>query len=127
MSVRRDQPPPLRTLLPADAVAVARRALTESRLRGLPAAEEYRIVADRLYRHGFRDLPSGALVAWIEQEVEADYERFLRLRALGDQLNAAVAAGDLARAAWLLACELDPDARRRLIDGIRRLNEVESG
>jgi hypothetical protein len=127
MSVRRDQPQAFRAQLPAEAVAVARQALAESRLRGLPAAEEYRVVADRLYRHGIRDLPPGTLVAWIEQEVADDYERFLRLRALGDQLSAAVAAGDLARAAWLLACELDPDSRRRLMDGIRRLNEVESG
>jgi hypothetical protein len=127
MSVRRDQPQTLRAQLPDEAVGVARQALAESRLRGLPAAEEYRVVADRLYRHGIRDLPPGTLVAWIEQEVADDYERFLRLRALGDQLSAAVAAGDLARAAWLLACELDPDSRRRLMDGIRRLNEVESG
>ena len=125
MSVRRDGS--IQTLLPAGALPVARQALAESRLRGLPAAEEYRVVADRLYRQGFRDLPSGSLISWIEQEVEDDYERFLYLRSLGDQINAAVAAGDLARAAWLLACEIEPDSRRRLADGIRRLNEVEAG
>jgi hypothetical protein len=111
--------------LPDAAERLAREALAETRLRGLPAAEEYRVIADRLYRNGYRDLPSGALVRWIEEEVGADYERFLRLRALGDQLHAALAAGDPARAAWLLACELEPDARERLIEGVRRLNDLE--
>jgi hypothetical protein len=111
--------------LPADAVEVARVALAETRLRGLPAAEEYRVIADRLYRRGIRDLPPGALLAWIDDAVAADYERLLQLRALGDQLHEAVAAGDPARAAWLLACELDSAARERLIAGVRRLNELE--
>lgn len=111
--------------LPDDAIPVALLALSETRLRGLSAAEEYRVIADRLYRQGFRDLPSGALIAWIEQTVADNYERFLALRALGDRLNAAVAAGDLARAAWELACEMGPDARSRLVDGVRKLNEVD--
>ena len=113
------------TFLPERAAAVARQALAETRLRGLPAAEEYRVIADRLYRHGHRDLPPGALLSWIEAEVADDYEHFLALRALGDQLHAALGAGDHSRAAWLLACELDPDARDRLADGLRRLNDLE--
>jgi hypothetical protein len=114
------------TLLPAAAVAVARQALDESRLRGLPAAEEYRVIADRLYRAGFRDLPSGTLIAWIEATVESDYERLLTLRALGERIFSHIAAGDLAGAGWVIACELDPDSRKRLIDGIQRLNEIEA-
>jgi hypothetical protein len=111
--------------LPADAVEVARVALSETRLRGLPAAEEYRVIADRLYRHGIRDVPPGALLAWIDDAVAEDYERLLQLRALGDQLHEALAAGDPARAAWLLACELDNAARERLIAGVRRLTELD--
>jgi hypothetical protein len=111
--------------LPADAAEVARVALSETRLRGLPAAEEYRVIADRLYRRGIRDLPPGALLAWIDDAVAADYERLLQLRALGDQLHEALAAGDPARAAWLLACELDNAARERLIAGVRRLNDLD--
>ena len=80
-------------------------ALAETRLRGLPAAEEYRVIADRLYRRGIRDLPPGALLAWIEDAVADDYERLLRLRAFGDQLHEAIAADDPGRAAWLLACD----------------------
>jgi hypothetical protein len=111
--------------LPADAVEVARVALSETRLRGLPAAEEYRVIADRLYRRGIRDVSPGALLAWIDDAVAADYERLLQLRALGDQLHEALAAGDPARAAWLLACELDNPARERLIAGVRRLAELD--
>ena len=129
MSVRRDryQPHPIATILPPEAIPVARRALGETRLRGLSAAEEYRVIADRLYRGGFRDMPPGAVIAWIEETVQAEYEHFLEVRALGDRLCAALSAGDHARAAWEIACELDPDSRQRLIDGLRRLNEVEGG
>lgn len=126
MSVRR--PHSTETLLPPPAVAVAREALDESRLRGLPAAEEYRVIADRLYRAGFRDLPSGTLIAWIEATVESEYERLLSLRALGERIYSRVAAGDLASASWEIACELSPESRKRLIDGLQRLNEIdESG
>ncbi len=111
--------------VPTEADAFARTALAETRLRGLPAAEEYRVIADRLYRLGIRDLPPGALLAWIDDAVAADYERLLQLRALGDRLHEAIAAGDPARAAWLLACELDGVARERLIAGIRKLNEFD--
>ena len=106
---------------------MARRALSETRLRGLSAAEEYRVIADRLYRAGFRDMPPGALIDWIERTVATEYEHFLEVRALGDRLCAAIAEGDHARAAWEIACELDPDSRGRLIDGIRKLNEIEGG
>jgi hypothetical protein len=123
MSVRR--PHPTDTLLPPPAVAVAREALDESRLRGLPAAEEYRVIADRLYRAGFRDLPSGTLLAWIEATVEADYERLLTLRALGERVYSHIATGDLAGAGWEIACELSPESRKRLIEGIQRLNEID--
>jgi hypothetical protein len=123
MSVRGQQP--RHSTLPPEAEPTARQALAEARLRGLAAAEEYRLIADRLYRAGFRDLPSGGLVHWIEETVAADYERLLALRALGERLHTAVAAGDLARAAWLLACEMDPGARLRLLDGVRRLTEID--
>jgi hypothetical protein len=111
--------------LPSEASEVARVALAETRLRGLPAAEEYRVIADRLYRCGIRDLPPGALLDWIDDAVAADYERLLQLRALGDQLHEALASGDAARAAWLLACELDHPARARLIAGVQRLNDLD--
>jgi hypothetical protein len=123
MSVRRNQQE--QNTLHAEATEVARHALAECRLRGLPAAEEYRVVADRLYRSGFRDLPPGALLAWIEDTVASEYERFLKLRALGDRFHGAIARGDLAQAAWTLATELDSCARQRLIDGISRLNDIE--
>lgn len=110
--------------LPTDAARIARQALAESRLRGLPAAEEYRVIADRLYRGGYRDLPAGALLAWIEHAVAADYERLLRLRAFGDELHAALAAGDTARVALRLAAELDGATRAWLIDELCRLNDV---
>ena len=112
--------------LPAEALSVARLALVETRLRGLPAAEEYRVIADRLYRGGCRDLAPGALLTWIEDAVAEDYERLLRLRAFGDQLHEAIAAGEAGRAAWLLACELDSPARERLIAGLQRLNELDT-
>src|SRR4051812_27833118 len=92
---------PANASLAEAAIPIALQALRESRLRGLPAAEEYRVIIDRLYRHGFRDLPPGALLAWIEETVAQEYERLLELRALGDRLFGAVAAGDLPRAAWL--------------------------
>lgn len=123
MSVRRNLPPD--TEIPEGAASVARRALTETRLRGLPAAEEYRVIADRLYRAGFRDMPSGALVRWIESEVAADYERLLEIRALGERLASRLAAGDLAGAAWDIACDLAPEERRRLAAGIQRLIELD--
>jgi hypothetical protein len=113
-------------LLPEAAVPVARLALAESRLRGLPAAEEYRVISDRLYRSGVRDLPPGVLIDWIEATVEVDYEHFLALRELGQRFHAAIAAGDLAQAAWSLAADLDCEARQRLIDGLSRLNELEA-
>jgi hypothetical protein len=112
--------------LPDAALPVARQALFESRLRGLPAAEEYRVIADRLYRHGFRDLPPGVLLSWIDHEVAQEYERLLQLRALGERLYGVVAAGDLAQAAWLLICELPPDARARLEAGIQALDALET-
>jgi hypothetical protein len=123
MSVRRNRQPA--ATIPEAGLPVARQALAESRLRGLPAAEEYRVVSDRLYRSGVRDLPPGALIDWIEQAVEVDYERFLALRALGERFHASIAAGDLAQAAWTLAAELDPAARQRLIDGLVRLNALD--
>lgn len=123
MSVRRNQHE--QTTLPAGATDIARHALAECRLRGLPAAEEYRVIADRLYRNGHRDLPPGALLAWIEDAISAEYERFLELRALGDRFHGAIARGDLAQAAWTLATELDIGSRQRLVDGISRLNEIE--
>lgn len=127
MSVRREPNHPISTILPPQAIPVARRALDETRLRGLPVAEEYRVIADRLYRAGFRDMPPGSLVAWIEETVQAEYEHFLELRRLGDRLCSAIAAGDHARAAWEIACDLSPNSRARLIEGIRKLNEVEGG
>ncbi|HUG14667.1 MAG TPA: hypothetical protein VMM78_06570 [Thermomicrobiales bacterium] len=123
MSVRRN--PHAQTTLHPDATDLARQALAECRLRGLPAAEEYRVIADRLYRAGFRDLPPGRLLAWIEESVSVNYERFIELRALGDRFLGSIARGDLAQAAWTLAAELDSEARQRLIDGIIRLNEIE--
>jgi hypothetical protein len=123
MSVRRNRP--TGATLPEAALPIARQALAESRLRGLPVAEEYRVISDRLYRSGVRDLPPGVLVEWIERAVEEEYERFLALRALGERFHAALAAGDLAQAAWTLAADLDTDARLRIIDGLRRLNELE--
>jgi hypothetical protein len=125
MSVRRNQHE--QTTLHPEAAEIAHQALAECRLRGLPAAEEYRVIADRLYRSGYRDLPPGHLVAWIEETVAVEYERFIGLRAFGDRFHEALARGDLAQAAWSLAAELDPDARQRLIDGIVRLNEIERG
>jgi hypothetical protein len=124
MSVRRNWS--TETLLPPAAFPVARQALAESRLRGLPAAEEYRVIADRLYRAGFRDLPAGALIEWIERAVEDEYQRFLDLRALGERFHQSLATGNLAQVAWELALELDPAARRRLVDGLRRLDELET-
>jgi hypothetical protein len=115
----------LETLLPPPAVAVARETLAETRLRGLPAAEEYRVIADRLYRAGFRDLPPGTLITWIEETVETEYERLLALRALGERIHSHIAAGDLAGASWEIACELDPETRKRLVNGILRLNEID--
>jgi hypothetical protein len=123
MSLRRDRQ--CTATIPEAGLPVAQQALAESRLRGLPAAEEYRVISDRLYRSGVRDLPPGALIDWIEHEVEADYEHFLALRALGERFHAAIASGNLARAAWTLAADLDPDARQRLIDGLIRLNEID--
>ena len=58
--------------MPEAGLPVARQALAESRLRGLPAAEEYRVISDRLYRSGIRDLPPGVLIDWIERAVEAN-------------------------------------------------------
>jgi len=124
MSVRRNRQPG--ATIPETALSVARQALAESRLRGLPAAEEYRVISDRVYRSGVRDLPPGVLIDWIEQAVESDYEHFLALRALGERFHSAIAAGDLARAAWTLAADLDSAARQRLIDGLSRLNELDS-
>lgn len=123
MSIQRNLPP--ETQIPEPAVSVARRALTETRLRGLPAAEEYRVIAERLYRAGFRDMPSGALVSWIESEVAADYEHLLEIRALGERVFSRLAAGDLAAAAWEIACELSPEERCRLAAGIDRLRELD--
>jgi hypothetical protein len=123
MSVRRNRP--TSASLPEGSIPVARQALAESRLRGLPVAEEYRVISDRLYRSGVRDLPPGVLIDWIEATVEADYEHFLSLRELGQRFYAAIAAGDIAQAAWSLAEDLDRDARQRLIDGLTRLNEIE--
>ncbi|MGH9176027.1 MAG: hypothetical protein ACRD1H_16795, partial [Vicinamibacterales bacterium] len=85
MSVRRNRP--TGATMPDTALPVARQALFESRLRGLPAAEEYRVISDRLYRSGVRDLPPGALIDWIERTVEEEYERFLELRALGERFH----------------------------------------
>ena len=110
--------------LEGPANAVAMQALRETRLRGLSAAEEYRVVSDRLYRSGVRDLPPGLLVNWIEEQVAEQYESFLELRALGDRLSMAIARDDLATAAWELICALPSDARSRLSDGIRRLNDL---
>ncbi len=123
MSVRRNRH--TGTTIPEAGLPVARQALAESRLRGLPAAEEYRVISDRLYRSGVRDLPPGALIDWIERAVEDDYEHFLTLRALGERFYAAIASGDLARAVWTLGESLDPPTRQRLIDGLTRLNELE--
>lgn len=123
MSVRRDGV--AGAVLPEDVASVAWLALAESRLRGLAAAEEYRVIAERLYRAGFRDLPSGALIEWIEATVAHEYEQLLRLRSLGEQLAGAIVGGDLARAAWLLASDLDCDSRQRLIDGLQRMNHLE--
>ncbi|MEX1158571.1 MAG: hypothetical protein WEC79_06560 [Thermomicrobiales bacterium] len=123
MSVRRNHP--TGATIPDAGLRVATQALAESRLRGLPAAEEYRVISDRLYRSGVRDLPPGVLIEWIERAVEADYERFLELRALGERFHASIAAGDLAQAAWTLGADLDHAARQRLIDGLVRLNELE--
>lgn len=123
MSVRRDRQH--RSTIPDAGLPVAQQALAESRLRGLPAAEEYRVISDRLYRSGVRDLPPGALIDWIEHAVEADYEHFLSLRALGERFHAALAVGDLAQAAWTLAADLDSSARQRLINGLIRLNEID--
>jgi hypothetical protein len=128
MSVRRGEDVrALQRELPDDAGAVAWLALRESRLRGLAAAEEYRVIADRLYRAGFRDLPSGALLAWIESTVAECYEELLALRSLGDRLNRAIAAGDLAQAAWIAASDLEDDALRRLIAGLQRLARPTAG
>jgi hypothetical protein len=113
------------TSLPPAADVVAMRALRETRLRGLPAVEEYRVVSDRLYRAGFRDLPSGMLVRWIEETAGLFYEDFLALRALGDRVNAALAADDIPAATWELVCRMSSDARTRLVDGIRRLNDLD--
>ncbi len=124
MSVRRNRQ--TGAVIPEAALPVARQALAESRLRGLPAAEEYRVISDRVYRSGVRDLPSGALIDWIEQAVESDYEHFLALRALGERFHSAIAAGDLAQAAWTLATDLDNVSRQRLIDGLLRLNELDN-
>ncbi|HRA30384.1 MAG: hypothetical protein V9F06_07835 [Thermomicrobiales bacterium] len=111
--------------LPEPAASVARRALIEARLRGLPAAEEYRVITERLYRAGFRDMPPGMLVSWIETEVAADYEHLLEIRALGERVFSRLASGDLAAAAWAIACELSPDERQRLTAGIHRLQELD--
>ncbi len=124
MSVRRNRQ--TGATIPEAGILVARQALAESRLRGLPAAEEYRVISDRLYRSGIRDLPPGALIDWIERTVEVEYERFIELRALGERFHAAIAAGDLAQAAWSLGAELDRESRRRLIDGLIRLNDLET-
>lgn len=102
-------------------------ALRETRLRGLPAAEEYRVISDRLYRAGIRDLPPGLLVRWIEETVAAQYEPFLELRALGDRVNAAIARDDLAAAAWELLCRLTPEARERIVHGAKKLDDLERG
>jgi len=115
----------LNVSLPPEATAVPQQALREARLRGLAAAEEYRVIADRLYRHGFRDLPPGALVDWIAEAVGQEYEQLVALRGLGERLHGAVAAGDLARAAWLLICELPPETRARLAAGMRKLDGLE--
>ena len=123
MSVRRNRQ--TGAMIPEAGLPVARQALAESRLRGLPAAEEYRVISDRLYRSGIRDLPPGALIDWIERSVEAEYERFIELRALGERFHAAIASGDLAQAAWTLGADLDRDTRQRLIDGLMRLNDLE--
>ena len=123
MSVRRNRQ--TGATIPEAGLPVARQALAESRLRGLPAAEEYRVISDRLYRSGIRDLPPGVLIDWIEHAVEADYERYIELRALGERFHAAIAAGDLAQAAWTLGAGLDRDTRQRLIDGLIRLNDLE--
>ena len=123
MSVRRNRQNIV--ALPEAALPVARQALAESRLRGLPAAEEYRVISDRLYRSGVRDLPPGVLIEWIERSVGENYEQYLNLRALGERFHAAIAAGDLAQAAWTLAADFDPSTRQRLIDGLQRLNDLE--
>jgi hypothetical protein len=123
MSVRRDRT--VRVVLPPEAEPVARLALAEARLRGLAAAEEYRVIADRLYRAGVRDLPSGLLLDWIEATVATDYEELLRLRSLGEHLCGSIAAGDIAGAAWRLASELDVASRQRLIDGLERMNDLD--
>ena len=123
MSVRRNRQ--TAATIPDAGLPVARQALAESRLRGLPAAEEYRVISDRLYRSGVRDLPPGALIDWIERAVEAEYEHFIELRALGERFHAAIAAGDLAQAAWTLGADLDRNTRQRLIDGLTRLNQLE--
>lgn len=112
-------------MLPEPAAAVARRALTETRLRGLSAAEEYRVITERLYRAGFRDMPPGVLVNWIESEVADHYEHLLEVRALGERVYSRLAAGDLATAAWEIACELSPDERERLAAGLARMIQLE--
>lgn len=123
MSLRRNDA--VKAIIPPEAARVAWLALAEARLRGLAAAEEYRVIADRLYRAGFRDLPSGALLDWIETTVAGEYERLLALRALGERLFGAIVNDDLAQAAWLLASELDRASRDRLIAGLQRLDHVE--
>ena len=124
MSVRRDATGRSSGVrLPDEAEPVAWHALSECRLRGLAAAEEYRVIADRLYRVGFRDLASGALIEWIEATVADRDEELLRLRQLGERLHGAIAAGDVAQAAWHLASNLDHHSRQRLIDGLQRLQD----
>ncbi len=71
-------------------------------------------------------MPSGALVSWIEAEVAADYEHLLEIRALGERVFSRLAAGDLAAAAWEIACELSPDERHRLAAGIDRLIRIDN-
>lgn len=113
-------------MLRGSAREVALQALRESRLRGLPAAEEYRVISDRLYRAGVRDLPGGALVQWIEEAVAFEYEALLELRALGDRVNSAIARDDPAAAAWELICRLPQSARQRLADGMQALNTLDA-
>ena len=119
--MRRQHDSPTDALLPEPAAQVARLALTETRLRGLPAAEEYRVITDRLYGAGFRDFPAGTVIHWIETEVAADYEHLLEIRALGERVYSRLASGDLAAAAWEIACQLSPVERERLAAGVARL------
>ncbi|MCO5178177.1 MAG: hypothetical protein M9890_14575 [Thermomicrobiales bacterium] len=121
--MRRQYDSPTEAVLPEPAARVARRALTETRLRGLPAAEEYRVITDRLYGAGFRDFPAGTVIQWIETEVAAEYEHLLEIRALGEKVYSRLASGDLASAAWEIACQLSPSERERLAAGIARLIE----